>query len=41
MKQAGILGVSELKQMRTIRRDDTAGWPPDLMDRDFTAEGQN
>ena len=41
MKQAGISGVSKLKRVRTTRRDDTADRPPDLVDRDFTAERPN
>jgi len=41
MKQAGISGVSKLKRVRTTLRDDTADRPPDLVDREFTAERPN
>ena len=33
--------MSKLKRVRTTRRDDTADRPPDLVDRDFTAERPN
>lgn len=39
MRRAGIAGVSRRKRVRTTIRDDTARPAPDLVERDFSAEG--
>jgi putative transposase len=41
MKQLGIQGVSRRRSVRTTIADDTAHRPPDLVDRDFTADHPN
>jgi putative transposase len=41
MKQLGIQGVTRHRRVRTTRTDDTAVRPPDLVDRDFTADAPN
>lgn len=41
MRQAGIAGVSRRKAFRTTRRDDRQRPAPDLVDRQFTADGPN
>jgi putative transposase len=41
MKQLGIQGVSRRKKVRTTIRDGSATRPPDLVDRDFTADRPN
>ncbi len=41
MKAAGLQGVSRRKKAWTTRRDTKARPAPDLVDRDFTADGPN
>jgi putative transposase len=41
MKAAGLQGVSRRKKVWTTRRDTNARPAPDLVDRDFTADGPN
>src|SRR5439155_6131702 len=41
MRQAGLQGVRRGKKHRTTRRDEKAARPPDLVERDFTAEAPN
>jgi putative transposase len=41
MKAAGLQGVSRRKTVRTTRRASNARPAPDLVDRDFTADGPN
>ncbi len=41
MKQLDIQGVSRRKKIRTTIRDKSATRPPDLVDRDFTADAPN
>jgi len=41
MRQAGIVGVSRKRRLRTTRPDPSAPRPPDLVKRDFTAERSN
>ncbi len=41
MREAGIQGVRRGKTKLTTRRDDRAARPPDLVERDFTAEAPN
>lgn len=41
MKEAGIAGVSRRKRTVTTRRDRDARRAPDLVDRDFNADGPN
>ena len=41
MKQLGIQGVSRRRKMRTTIPDGSATRPPDLVDRDFTADAPN
>ena len=41
MKEAGLQGVSRRKRAFTTRRDADARPAPDLVDRDFTADGPN
>ena len=41
MKQLGIQGVSRRRKVRTTIPDDNAQRPPDLVDRDFTADRPN
>jgi putative transposase len=41
MKEAGLVGASRRKTVRTTRRDPAARPAPDLVDRKFTARGPN
>jgi putative transposase len=41
MRRMGIRGVSRSRRVRTTVADDQAGRPPDLVERDFTAEAPN
>jgi len=41
MRAAGIQGVSRRKRFRTTRRDDRQQPSPDLVERDFAADGPN
>lgn len=41
MKLAGLVGVTRRKKWRTTRRDPHARPAPDLVERDFTADGPN
>ena len=41
MKVAGLRGVRRLKRVRTTRPDPAAPRSPDLVERDFSAEGPN
>ena len=41
MKQLDIQGVSRRRNIRTTIRDESATRPPDLVDRDFTADAPN
>jgi putative transposase len=41
MRQAGIVGVSRKRRLRTTRPDPTAPRPADLVQRDFTAQRPN
>jgi putative transposase len=41
MRQAGIVGVSRRRSFRTTRRDDRQRPAPDLVNREFTANGPN
>jgi len=41
MKQLGIQGVSRRRKIRTTRPDESATRPPDLVERDFTANAPN
>jgi putative transposase len=41
MRQAGIIGVSRRRTTRTTVRDREERPAPDLVDRDFTADGPN
>lgn len=41
MKQRGIRGVTRVRRVRTTRPDDRAVRPPDLVDRDLTADAPN
>ena len=41
MRQAGLRGVRRGRRTRTTIPADRAGWPPDLVDRDFHAEAPN
>jgi putative transposase len=41
MRQAGIEGVLRSKRVRTTRREQAAGRHPDLVGRQFTADGPN
>jgi putative transposase len=41
MKQLDIQGVSRRRKIRTTIRDESATRPPDLVDRDFTADAPN
>jgi len=41
MRQAGIVGVSRRKSFRTTRRSERDRPAPDLVDREFTANGPN
>jgi putative transposase len=41
MRRMGIRGVSRSRRVRTTVADDTTGRPPDLVERDFTAEAPN
>ena len=41
MRQAGIVGVSRRKSLRTTRRDDRDRPAPDLVNRKFSASGPN
>ena len=41
MKELGIQGVSRRRKIRTTIRDEDAQRPPDLVDRDFTADAPN
>ena len=41
MRQAGLRGVRRGRRTRTTIPADRAGWPPDLVNRDFRAEAPN
>jgi putative transposase len=41
MRQAGLRGVRRGRRTRTTIPADRAGWPPDLVNRDFHAEAPN
>jgi putative transposase len=41
MRELGIWGVKRSRRVRTTRRDDTAPRPPDLVNREFTADRPN
>lgn len=41
MREAGIAGVSRRRSFRTTRRDDRQRPAPDLVNREFTADGPN
>jgi len=41
MAELGIAGVRRARRVSTTRRDDSAQRPPDLVDRDFTADRPN
>lgn len=41
MRQAGLLGVRRGRRTRTTIPADQAGWPPDLVNRDFRAAAPN
>ncbi len=41
MRQLAIQGVSRRRKIRTTIRDESATRPPDLVDRDFTADAPN
>ena len=41
MAELGIRGVSRSRRVRTTRRDESAARPPDLVERDFTADRPN
>jgi putative transposase len=41
MRQAGVQGVLRTKRVRTTRRDKDAGRHPDLVKREFRADGPN
>ena len=41
MRRAGLRGVRRGRRTRTTIPADRAGWPPDLVDRDFHAEAPN